>query len=161
MNKTLKFLLLLQLILTSIKSQPLNITSEESSSGSIVEVVQKPKITNICSSDPKIIRECVPYYLCVDGKINRNGSSVINPRSSGGQTCLNFFEECCIIEPPKILSKPKDDFLDEGKKIEEFQCGKRNLKKFMPKITKNSDGEAEFGEFPWMIAILKGKNFKI
>lgn len=51
----------------------------------------------------------------------------------------------------------EDEIPDEGRNLDELQCGKRNLKKFMPKITKNSDGEAEFGEFPWMIAILKSE----
>lgn len=39
--------------------------------------------------------------------------------------------------------------------ITEFSCGLRNEEGVGFRITGNMDGEAEYGEFPWMVAVMK------
>lgn len=68
---------------------------------------------------------------------------------------MDYFEECCEVD-----NSQEDEFDYEGEEREEkeiFPCGVRRVKKVSYKITEDGDGEAEFGEFPWMIAILKGE----
>ena len=109
----------------------------------------------MCTSDNGFVRECVPYYLCIDGKINRNGTNVINIRFGGGQKCIDYFEECCIIEIQETFEV--DYEIKEEQKSLDVPCGMRKMRKLSYKITENDDGEADFGEFSWMIAILRGE----
>lgn len=133
-------ILILNFIISTI-SHPLNSTEEFSSSSKVESSLN----SQICRSEKGKIRECVPYYLCIDGKVNKNGANVINVRFGGGEKCVEYFEECCEVEK-----------FEEARNEENF-CGVRKVGKKSYKITENNDGEAEFGEFPWVVAILRGE----
>lgn len=96
---------------------------------------------------------CVPYYLCNNGTINTNGEGIIDIRIQDGP-CQSYLEVCCnqenqvsepITPPPKI-----DDKNDKPK-----GCGHRNPDGVGFRITGDKENEAQFGEFPWMVAILR------
>ena len=42
--------------------------------------------------------ECVPYYLCNNGKFVTDGENVIDIRFSEDRECIEYFEECCGAE---------------------------------------------------------------
>lgn len=42
--------------------------------------------------------ECVPYYLCNNGKVNTDGENVIDIRFDAEKECIEYFEECCGVE---------------------------------------------------------------
>ena len=49
-----------------------------------------------CYTEGGMEGECVPYYLCQNGKIITDGSSILDTRTVGG--CQEYFEECCETE---------------------------------------------------------------
>lgn len=94
--------------------------------------------------------ECVPYYLCKNGTINRKGGGVVDIRigEDDKEPECPFLEECCSLssktKTPSITIPPKE----EG-------CGYRNPEGVGFKISGARDHESEFGEFPWMVALIK------
>lgn len=42
--------------------------------------------------------ECVPYYLCNNGKFVTDGENVIDIRFQPDKECIEYFEECCGVE---------------------------------------------------------------
>jgi len=94
---------------------------------------------------------CVPYYLCRDDSIITDGSGLIDIRLGGPSEteviseCPSFLEVCCtdptrpVPEPPRYVS----------------QCGRRNEQGVDAHITGFQENQAQFGEFPWMAAVLK------
>ncbi|CAB0041732.1 unnamed protein product [Trichogramma brassicae] len=91
--------------------------------------------------------ECVPYYLCSNGTIIDNGVGIIDIRISG--PCNNYLDVCCT-EPNKVSN---GSLIPPTKKSK--GCGYRNPDGVGFRITGAKDNEAQFGEFPWMVAILK------
>lgn len=96
--------------------------------------------------------ECVPYYQCSQGSIITDGEGLLDIRfgEENGQTdahpCSGTFETCCTLrsEKPNIPVVP----IAQG-------CGFRNTDGVGFRITGDKDNEAQFGEFPWTVAILK------
>lgn len=92
---------------------------------------------------------CVPYYLCNNGTINKNGQGIIDIRINDGP-CDSYLEVCCSkdfqVDQPITPTPPPE------KKI---GCGLRNPDGVAFRITGDNDNEAQFGEFPWMIAVLR------
>ncbi|KAG8238365.1 hypothetical protein J437_LFUL018347 [Ladona fulva] len=89
--------------------------------------------------------ECVPYYLCENNTIITDGAGAIDIRFKD-EACPNFLEVCCqdpLLQP--ITPEPTE--LPQG-------CGRRNPEGVGFRITGGFDGESQFGEFPWMVAIL-------
>ncbi|KAL9930757.1 phenoloxidase-activating factor 2 isoform 1-T1 [Glossina fuscipes fuscipes] len=92
-------------------------------------------------------KECVPRHLCVDGTISTTGENFIDIRIDG-DVCI-YNEACCDLPNkrtksviPALPPEPHDG------------CGWRNQNGVGFKISIKQD-EAEFGEFPWMLAILR------
>ncbi|XP_015434419.1 PREDICTED: serine protease 42-like [Dufourea novaeangliae] len=95
--------------------------------------------------------ECVPYYLCRNGTIVVDGVGILSPKfdvSIIRFSCTKQLDVCC--KPPdqlklaeKIMPRP----------TQRRGCGQRNPDGIGFRIT-GYDGEAQFGEFPWMVAIL-------
>jgi len=107
-----------------------------------------------CTSPNGLAGECVPYYLCKDGKINQDGSDLLDIRFNEESPCVDYFEQCCEtgdVLPPTHTS-PHPPILNPQKSL---TCGYRNVEGVGFRITGNNDNEAEYGEFPWMVAILK------
>ncbi|XP_026744110.1 phenoloxidase-activating factor 2 isoform X2 [Trichoplusia ni] len=99
--------------------------------------------------------ECVSYYLC---NVNNNtvitdGVGVIDIRVRDGP-CASYIDTCCLIpdkRPPDQPVKPQpkpDQPQREG-------CGWANPDGADLRTTGEVNGETKFGEFPWMVAILK------
>ncbi|XP_076249050.1 phenoloxidase-activating factor 2 isoform X2 [Calliopsis andreniformis] len=91
--------------------------------------------------------ECVPYYQCRNGTITDNGMDLIDIRAFG--PCENYLDVCC--KPPDKISTGKRDPIP----IARNGCGQRHPNGVGFRITGNVNNEAEFGEFPWMVAILR------
>ncbi|KAL6262591.1 hypothetical protein P5V15_005385 [Pogonomyrmex californicus] len=91
--------------------------------------------------------ECVPYYQCKDGTIVKDGVGIIDIRGLG--PCENYLDVCC--KPPDLQppSTPPP--------TTRTGCGQRHPDGVGFRITGHSDNEAQFGEFPWMVAILGEK----
>ncbi|KAL3278692.1 hypothetical protein HHI36_016228 [Cryptolaemus montrouzieri] len=128
---------------------------------------------------------CVPYYQCdgetktiiQDGRTN--GFGLIDIRFGEDKPCDHYLDICCAIPkdglPPSSESpNPEPSTEDEGpieqppvvipptpkptpkpKPVNPWTCGIRNDNGIDFKITGNKDREAEYGEFPWMVAITK------
>ncbi|XP_024223965.1 phenoloxidase-activating factor 2 isoform X1 [Bombus impatiens] len=101
---------------------------------------------------------CVTYYLCRNGTISDDGETIIDIRSGFNDEtsyvgtslgkCADYMEVCC--KPPdrtnEVITPPP---------IERKGCGQRHPNGVGFRITGAVDNEAQFGEFPWMVAILK------
>lgn len=61
--------------------------------------------------------------------------------------CPGLFETCCLLRSEKPII-PAETKVNIG-------CGIRNTDGVGFRITGDKDGEAQFGEFPWTVAILK------
>nr|XP_014088868.1 phenoloxidase-activating factor 2 isoform X1 [Bactrocera oleae] len=88
--------------------------------------------------------ECVPRSLCNEnGTVNNYGIHMINLRIDG--PCA-YLESCCDVsnklQEPKPLDVPQIN-----------ACGYRNFNGISFKISGAKNNEAEFAEFPWMVAI--------
>jgi len=92
---------------------------------------------------------CVPYYLCNNGSVNTNGEGIIDIRINDGP-CESYLDICCdkgneVQEPITPTPSP----------IKRIGCGHRNPDGIGFRITGDKDNEAQFGEFPWMVAVLR------
>ncbi|KAK9878966.1 hypothetical protein WA026_003785 [Henosepilachna vigintioctopunctata] len=97
---------------------------------------------------------CVPYYLCNNGSVNTNGEGVLDIRINEGP-CGDYIDICCDKERTTdnpILPTPNPD-----KKV---GCGYRNPDGIAFRITGDKDDESQYGEFPWMVAVLREEVFQ-
>ncbi|XP_068625815.1 phenoloxidase-activating factor 2-like [Battus philenor] len=97
--------------------------------------------------------KCVPYYLC---DTDLNGVNIYNESVTGafkldirfGQDeCQESVEQCC--KNPKEPQPPPEPTQKNLK-----GCGYRNRKGIDFTITGGFGSEAQFGEFPWVVAVL-------
>ncbi|CAB3364151.1 Hypothetical predicted protein [Cloeon dipterum] len=95
---------------------------------------------------------CVPYYLCQNGTIKTDGEGVIDIRIKE-PTCESYLDVCCQAEPLDTPIPPPPQPARVG-------CGRRNPDGVGFRITGDLDGESQFGEFPWMVAVLKDEFVK-
>ncbi|KZC14538.1 Serine proteinase stubble [Dufourea novaeangliae] len=106
--------------------------------------------------------ECVPYYLCRNGTIVIDGVGLIDLRDEFTQqlivgcaylselwVCTNYLDRCCKL-PDQL--KPGEQIMPPP--TERKGCGQRHPDGVGFRIT-GHDNEAQFGEFPWMVVILK------
>lgn len=129
----------------------------------------------------------MPYYLCKDGKINTDGSDLLDIRFNEENPCVDYFEQCCETDDVLPVPTPRPPPIGGGgvqplpggggvqplpgggggsqtigdpnagkAPPAQQKCGYRNSEGVGFRITGNNDNEAEYGEFPWMVAILKG-----
>ena len=96
--------------------------------------------------------QCVPYYQCANGSIItdgtglidiRNGFAALNPEES---KCPGFLDVCCK-DPDFVPPPPKPKYV--------HKCGRRNVNGVGANIQGLTDGEAQFGEWPAMCALLR------
>lgn len=97
--------------------------------------------------------ECVPYYQCQNNTIIDNGIGIIDIRIQG--VCDAYLDICCKI--PDVIKDPKDKITPPP--TVRKGCGQRNPDGVGFRITGYKDNEAQFGEFPWMVAILREEDF--
>jgi secreted trypsin-like serine protease len=95
--------------------------------------------------------ECVLYYLCQNGKIITDGTGLIDTRTVGG--CQDYFDECC--EPEKKHTHEESVTVKRNATYEAV-CGMRNSNGvLLEDLTDPVNGESQYGEFPWMAALLE------
>ncbi|EEZ99307.1 phenoloxidase-activating factor 2 [Tribolium castaneum] len=93
---------------------------------------------------------CVPFYLCTNGTLNTNGENIIDIRINAND-CPSYLDFCCPTKEVLEKPKPKSPVIPPG-------CGHRNRNGVQYSITGATDNEAQFGEFPWVVAILRKDN---
>lgn len=102
--------------------------------------------------------KCVPYYLCNDKKV---GVDINNTELTGwGQLDIRFGDDCqesveiCCTAPKTTTEvlKPKPD----ASKLK--GCGYRNPNGVGVTITGGTGMESQFGEFPWVVALMDAIN---
>lgn len=114
---------------------------------------------------------CIQRYLCSNA--SSSGEGLIDIRFSDDNPCVDYLLQCCyesdIIQPidpthpvkpvPVIPPPTPTDPTVPVPPIPPMEpptrCGKRNVDGIGFRITGSKNGEAEYGEFPWMVAILK------
>ncbi|KFB49718.1 hypothetical protein ZHAS_00018370 [Anopheles sinensis] len=106
---------------------------------------------------------CVPYYKCKNNTIVADGTNIIDIRIGEDPDedleCPHYLETCCekpdvLMEPPPSVStttSPPMPILDQPSP----KCGYRNTKGLGFRIAGYRNGESEYGEFPWMLAVLR------
>ncbi|KAG5895911.1 hypothetical protein JTB14_031818 [Gonioctena quinquepunctata] len=100
---------------------------------------------------------CVAYYLCNNGTINKDGRGIFNIRMDDISCGNNYLQKCCkqedIIKVP-VEKSPLPIQPTTG-------CGYRNPEGVGGfRITGEKNNEAQFGEFPWMVAILREESME-
>ncbi|XP_050676846.1 phenoloxidase-activating factor 2-like [Leptidea sinapis] len=101
---------------------------------------------NKCMTSDSKPGVCVMYYQCNDNNsVNTDGAGIIDIRY--GDSCPSMYETCCQVD-----EQDKSSIQRPEKKIS--GCGWRHPNGVGPNRTVNR-GEANFGELPWMIALLK------
>uniref|UniRef100_A0A1B6GUA2 Phenoloxidase-activating factor 2 n=1 Tax=Cuerna arida TaxID=1464854 RepID=A0A1B6GUA2_9HEMI len=98
--------------------------------------------------------ECVPYYQCdTNRSIIENGEGLIDVRMKSGP-CEDYLDVCC--KTGETLD-PDNPITPSPAPVPNFDtCGRRNLGGVSSlRITGDVDSEAQFGEFPWMVAVIK------
>ncbi|XP_014610475.1 PREDICTED: proclotting enzyme isoform X1 [Polistes canadensis] len=113
--------------------------------------------------------DCVPYYQCKNGTILDNGIGIIDIRSSFNERlgasdgpCENYLDVCCT-PPNRVVDKgdystpppPQPQPNPNPNPTVRTKCGQRHAKGVGFRIIGDTNNEAQFGEFPWMVAILK------
>jgi hypothetical protein len=97
---------------------------------------------------------CVPYYQCTNGSIITDGTGLIDVRNGFAaldvetSKCPGFLDVCCkdpdFVPPPPPPPAPYS-----------AQCGRRNVNGLGARIQGFKEGEAQFGEWPHMCAVLR------
>lgn len=107
-----------------------------------------------CKTEDGEDGECVHYYLCSsNNSIITDGVGIIDIRVRDGE-CTSYLDTCCLLpdrrapDNPITPPPPPKEESHEG-------CGWRNPDGIGFRIKGDMDNEAKFGEFPWMVAILK------
>jgi len=118
---------------------------------------------------------CVPYNLCNNGDIITDGAGIIDirlkpkrptgrrrrapqsqlapgpaPQLVGGN-CPGSVEVCCK-SPTNPVPPPQPG---SNADLHIAMCGVRNEEGLNLRITNFKDDESQYGEFPWMVAVLK------
>ncbi|OXA53078.1 phenoloxidase-activating factor 2 [Folsomia candida] len=104
---------------------------------------------------------CVPYYLCDEGQV----VTIIDIRHGWG--CNSVLEVCCrnprptvptvpTIPPPYPTPVPTSPPITAQPGFTP-QCGTLNPNGVNARILGFKDSESQFGEYPWMAAILESK----
>ncbi|OWR47096.1 serine proteinase protein 1b, partial [Danaus plexippus plexippus] len=115
-----------------------------------------------CTRDDGTPGVCVLYYQCNtdDGQVITDGNSLIDVRLKDG-ACSHYLQVCCVLnvvqEKPVILEDKVPDVPAKSKK-----CGWNNpaLNIFQTRETAGLDDGiyANYGDFPWMIAVIRNRN---
>ncbi|XP_072943144.1 phenoloxidase-activating factor 2-like [Epargyreus clarus] len=100
--------------------------------------------------------QCVPYYLC-----DANKRAIDDPTITGfgqldirfGSVCQESTELCCKMQKINLNVIPMEP---DSKRLK--GCGYRNVNGLDFTVTGGDGDESQFGEFPWVVAILHEKD---
>ncbi|XP_046688862.1 phenoloxidase-activating factor 2-like [Homalodisca vitripennis] len=143
----------------------------------------KPEMPPPFKETPELSQncECVPFFLCGKNRtITQNGEGLMDIRSaflsgiglvsappykqcpcSNATTspkpiksgvCTSYLDVCC--NPPQVLSDESTSSSPPTREEDIYECGRRSLNPLSYRITDGEDEQAQYGEFPWMVAIL-------
>ncbi|CAG5003488.1 unnamed protein product [Parnassius apollo] len=106
-----------------------------------------------CKMEDGRIGECVRYYLCnANNSVITDGVGIIDIRVRDGP-CASYMDTCCLPPDTRDISNPITP--PPTTQTQRQGCGWRNIEGVGFRITGDKDGESKFGEFPWMVAVLK------
>ncbi|CAG9574869.1 unnamed protein product [Danaus chrysippus] len=121
-----------------------------------------PNASPNCTRDDGTPGVCVLYYQCNtdDGQVITDGSTIIDIRGKD-EACSHYLQVCCVLnkvpEKPIILEEKLPEIPANSKK-----CGWNNpaLHIFQSRDTAGLDDGiyANYGDFPWMIAVIRNRN---
>ncbi|XP_072943203.1 phenoloxidase-activating factor 2-like [Epargyreus clarus] len=136
-----------EIFVAVIKEYHMNITS----TAATLTTTQAGPVDQSCKRETGETGVCVPYYLCHSNySVITDGTGLIDIRFSGSN-CPSYMDACCLLphvrEPDNPLTPPPP--------VQPKGCGQWNPDGIGFKIIGGNDGEAQFGEFPWMCAILE------
>ncbi|XP_050093422.1 phenoloxidase-activating factor 2-like isoform X2 [Anopheles aquasalis] len=109
---------------------------------------------------------CIQKHLCTN--VSTSGVGVIDIRFKKDNPCVDYLLQCC--NPEDIIEDPDDNDGDNddgttttvpsvsttlSPVVRSTGCGMRNPNGIGFRITGDENNETEYGEFPWMTAILK------
>ncbi|XP_073963799.1 phenoloxidase-activating factor 2-like [Choristoneura fumiferana] len=100
----------------------------------------------LCETEDGKNGVCVLHYQCNSdtGTVITDGSGILDIRS---RECPHYLQVCCLLD--NLGEKPRP-----SKKPPQQECGWTGADNTGFRINGEADS-AEFGEFPWMVAILK------
>ncbi|GBP33101.1 Phenoloxidase-activating factor 2 [Eumeta japonica] len=142
--------------------------SESDVEEDVVTGVERGDKDTSCTTEAGAVGECVQYYLCdSNNTIIADGVGIIDirrifmKRTPAACTtfrvrdgpCESYLETCCLLADKRPPENPITPAPDTNKPTR-TGCGWRNPEGVGFRITGDVDGEAKFGEFPWMVAIL-------
>ncbi|XP_046384720.1 phenoloxidase-activating factor 2-like [Ischnura elegans] len=96
--------------------------------------------------------KCLPFYKCYNETFAEDGVNVVDIRSRH-ESCENYFDVCCE-HPVKEVKREELDDAHAAVAPSWGRCGVRHPEGVAFRVTGTNGGEAQFGEFPWMTAIL-------
>ncbi|CAF4940063.1 unnamed protein product [Pieris macdunnoughi] len=124
------------------------------------DITVKPTQGPVYLQDKEGVKcQCVPYYLC-DKDLNGvqiNDSSITGwgmlDIRFGEEDCQESVERCCTTprEPDQVPIPKPDPNKPSG-------CGYSNPNGLDFQVTGGNGNEAQFGEFPWVVALLDALN---
>lgn len=110
--------------------------------------------------------ECVPYHQCENDPVTSDGIGIIDIRYQKNSPC-SYLETCCSKQTRSIAIKlERGNYQDKTSRkivtepitLNRTGCGYRNVIGIGFKMAGNTNNEAEYEEFSWMVAILKEEN---
>ncbi|XP_060661045.1 phenoloxidase-activating factor 2-like [Drosophila nasuta] len=113
-------------------------------------------LIDVYLNQTKIVREnkmcgkehvCIKKNLCKSEPVDGNGHVMYRFRNVGNEPC-NYLQTCChIIDTIEEIPEASDE-------NQPSICGKRNVNGLKGTLDAKPNMEAQFGEFPWMVAIM-------
>ncbi|RZF44953.1 hypothetical protein LSTR_LSTR001914 [Laodelphax striatellus] len=128
-----------------------------------------PRISDVLINSQGRSCICVPFYQCsINNTLITDGAGIIDIRSKQESLCQHYLDVCC--EHPEqggnpvenkedkiggqpdlpLVSSTSSPFVNQQKE----GCGWRHTGGVRFRITGDLNNESQFGEFPWMIALL-------
>ncbi|XP_039761985.1 uncharacterized protein LOC120635126 [Pararge aegeria] len=104
-----------------------------------------------CTTEDGESGKCVNFYQCDSNKqISEDGANIFNKRSHDG--CVSYKETCCLVpntrDPTDLIEPSETEPTPE-------ECGWRKPNGVGNNSGDESDKDTKFGEFPWVVAVLK------
>ncbi|XP_046384718.1 phenoloxidase-activating factor 2-like [Ischnura elegans] len=119
----------------------------------VLSAAQESSLDELFSEDVPKNCSCIPYYQCFNGSAIDDGASLIDVRIKP-LGCENYLEVCCATPPMEM--DPEAEFQgDVYSKDRKGTCGVLNPNGVAFRIMGATNSEAQFGEFPWMTAVLQ------
>ncbi|XP_023948570.1 phenoloxidase-activating factor 2 isoform X2 [Bicyclus anynana] len=142
-------------LLVDIFGTPAPVTRPSNLPPRLEDITVKPTVSGATFTNSQGEEcQCVPYYLCDRDNIGVNinnvsvtGFGVLDVRFGANDECQESVEKCCknvLPEPEPVVPDP----------AQLKGCGYRNPNGLDFQITGGNGNEAQFGEFPWVVALL-------